>query len=356
MPKTTFKAVRVNAVEGKPNADRERIKIYTAEVPASVLAQFTVEQALDVEGGFQRPLDMSRARKIGRLMGGDKKKDEDPRPNVHNGLLAYAYPDEVQWAPRSGILTIKKPLHFIDGQHRGAGAQFAVGFGKVDDYTEGVRIVLNTSGAERATWFSRINLEARKVSPGTTLLDVAQMEGVFARRKSWIARETMGLATDAPFVSETGKRLISWRTRDGGVIKAYSMYKAVNFVLTPELNQEGSEIEAEAEAYARHAFGVFAGLYADWGKVDDKDNLVKAQCYEFTLMCAFAQLYAAVQRSHKRAKAETIDQIVRDAWLKANLHEGLPEGTGSGERAASALASYVAGVAQLGITVEVAAA
>lgn len=341
MPK--FKQIKVRAVEGQPNADNDRLKFYTAEIPASAVATFEVDRALDVEGGFQRPLDQARARKIGQLM----MKDE---PHVHGGLLAYPNnPNDVSYSPSTGRLTIRRPLKLLDGQTRAGGAAWATEKGK-GDYTETVRIVVGSELSERVRWYLISNMTARKVQPTNVLLNIATMTGTQNNRKSWIARNMVALATDAPFTLQRNgmfTRIVSFGPRDGGRMSAYTLYKAINFMLPDDLNKEGAATEKKALAYAREAFRLYASMYDDWGQLDEDGKLIHIDAYEFTMLAAFARFYKAVRVSG----AEHANDTVRHAWLKAGFDKGIPEGSGSGERAAIALASYAAGEANLRVNV-----
>lgn len=349
MPK--FKQIKVRAVEGQPNADGDRLKFYTAEIPASAVATFEVDRALDVEGGFQRPLDMARAKRIGQLMGGDKRKERLPDAHVHGGLLAY--PDEpgaVSYSPSTGKLTIRKPLKLLDGQTRAGGAAWAADNGMVSDYTETVRIVVGSTLSERVKWYLISNMTARKVQPTNVLLNIATMSGTQNNRKSWIARTMIAMATDAPFTLQrngTFTRIVSFGPRDGGRMSAYTLYKAINFMLPDDLNKEGAATEKKALAYVREAFRLYASMYDDWGQLDEDVKLRHIDAYEFTMLAAFARFYKAV----KTSDVANPNEVIRNAWVKAGFDKGIPEGSGSGERAAIALASYAAGEANLRVNV-----
>jgi hypothetical protein len=60
-------------------------------------------------------------------------------------------------------------------------------------------------------------------------------------------------------------------------------------------------------------------------------------------MSAFARFYKDVMASG----VATPHDVVRKTWIKNKLDTGLPEGTGSGERAARDLAMYLAGDANI---------
>lgn len=342
-----FRMKKLPAVVGTPNAARDRLRIYTVEAPADVVAHFESERALDVEGGFQRPLDTARARKIGILLSGDEKKDRDPEPHVHGGLLCYTLEDdEVSYSPSTKVLTIRKPLHFIDGQTRGAGSVYAIEQGKVKDYTENLRIVVGSTLVERVRWYLIANMQARKSPPQNVLLNVATLSGTQQNRKSWIARVMATASTQAPFTlqkrGEEIKRLVSFDRKDGGKISAYSLYKAINFMLPDDLNKEGESTEDKAYKAALVAFKMYADIYSDvWGETDEDGKLKDQDCYGFTLMSAFGQFYKAVLSSGVEKPAD----VIRNTWAKAGFDKGLPEGSGSGERAAKSLAMYAQGEA-----------
>lgn len=338
---------RTTAVEGRANTDPDRIKVYTTELPAEVVARFVADQALTTEGGFQRPLDKSRASRIGRLMAGLKRTGEEPQAEIHNGLLAFAHPDEVE--VKGNRITLKAPLHWIDGQHRGAGAAVAVDKGLRPDYTESVRIVLGATHQELSTWYLRTNMEARKVPPSNQLINIADMTGVVNNRKSWVARITRQIASEPPFVLEDGT-IVSWVKRDGGLLSVYSLYKAINRLLPEKLNREGDKVEDDALKFARKAFVLYASLFENWGRRDN-GVLLRNDAYEFTMMLAFARLYQWADT----AKVGNINNVLKDAWRKAGLHEGLPRQSGSGERAAERLAHHVAELASIPKEVAVAA-
>lgn len=341
-----FTETNVRAVEGKINAGADRIKLYTAEIPAHIVATFYVEAASLTAGGFQRVLDESRAAKIGRLNGGDKVKHVQPPPNVHGGLLAYADADEVSFS--NGNLTIKKPLRLIDGQHRAGGARWAVKNGETYDWTETVRVVVGATKPEIAMWYLRCNLEARKVAPANIIQNVATMNGTVLRRKTWVARAVVALASQEPFADEKADaHLVSFSARDGGRIQAQTLYRAIDVLLPPELDREGPEIETKAVQYAWNAFDLYAKLFPDWGEVDDKGKLLDKVFYTFTSLVAYGRLYMAAYEEGK--KDEEIEAVMRKAWVDSGIFEQGMDGFGSGEKAATALASYAAGQAGISL-------
>lgn len=333
-----FEPITVNAIEGVANRDPDRIKLYTAEVPADVVADFYVEAAVSMEGGFQRALDSSRASKIGRLMGGDKQRKVEPTANVHGGLLAYADKDEVEWDNKKMTLTINKPLRLVDGQHRAGGAKWARENGVSHEYTETVRVVVGATKAELSMWYLRTNIEARKVAPANIILNVAAMQGVVLRRKSWIARVVVALASQEPFVVDD-KRLVSFTTRDGGRIAAQTLYRACDVLLPAALDQEGPDTETKAAQHAWRAFNIYSNVVGEaWGATDEDEKLIDHPAYSFTLLVAFARLYNAIYSDDK--KDEELEQIITDSFPLDDIPD-----VGSGEKAAASLASYAAGKA-----------
>lgn len=317
------------AVKGTPNADEDRLHIYTVEAPASAVAEFYVEPAMSVLEGFQRPLDEGRANAIGKLMTAQA-------PNIHGGLLAFAKEDEVTFERNK--LTIRKPLRLIDGQHRAAGAHWAIEHSEEEpQYTETVRIVVGAERAELAMWYLRANVEARKVSPANIITNVAAMSGQVLRRKSWVSRMVVALAGEEPFMIDNIS-LVNFGTHGAlGKISANTLYRAVDLVLPAALNSEG-EKEVEAIRYAHRAFTLYAELARVWGVRNPDGTYVNLDSYSFTMLVAFARLYRAADDG-----GVDFEDVVRKAWTESKLSEGMPSGVGSGERAAVAIASFAAG-------------
>lgn len=331
-----FTPITVKAVEGVANVDPERIKLYTAEVPATTVADFYVEPAANMAGGFQRILDSDRAAKIGKLMGGDKLRKIDPTPNVHGGLLAYGDMGDITYNSTTGMLIINNPLRLVDGQHRAGGARWARDNGKNSSYTETVRVVVGATKAELAMWYLRTNIEARKVAPANIILNVAAMQGVVLRRKSWVARIVVALTQQEPLLVGE-KRLVSFTPKDNGKIAAQTLYRCIDVLLPPPLNQEGPESEAKAAMFAWNAIDIYSRLVGqDWGLTDDDGLFLDNEAYSFTLMVAYGRLYSAVWDDAK--KIEEIEQILRDSFPIDEIPD-----VGSGEKAAVSLASYAAG-------------
>lgn len=321
--------ITIPAIKGKPNADEERLQIFTVELPAKATGEFYAEAATNIEGGFQRPLNVNRANKIGRLMTSEL-------PNIHSGLLAYAEPDQVEYDTRKHSLTIKEPLRFIDGQHRGAGAHYAAQHGT--DYTDSVRIIVGADRHELAMWYLRSNIEQRKVGPGNIITNVAGMQGVAMRRKSWVARMVVALAKQPPFtIDEGGDSLVSFGVGRGKVAAA-TLYRATDALLPPSLNVAGRE--TEAIRYVHKAWSLYSELVPNWGTVEGSD-FIALDAYLFTMMTGFARFYAL-------AKGD--EALVTKGWRDAGFAHGLPAELGSGERAATALAAFAAAKAGLDAT------
>lgn len=345
--------IKLAAVEGKMNADGDRIRIYTAEVPASIAAKFPASQFLGGgEGGFQRGLDVKRAEKIGRLMAGMKFEEGEPElpmPNVQGALLAYAHDEEITFD--NGILTIHKLPHFFDGQHRSAGDAWAMEHGAITDYTETVKFVVGPTHAEVVRWYLTTNIEAKKIPAPNAILNVANMEGVFLNRKSWIARLVRALIFEEPFL-EDDKRIVRLETGDGGMFSVFTLYKATNLMLPDELNQEGAEVEAQAVQFAHKAWSLYADLFGPaWGAIDKDGDFVDHDAYSSTMLLSFARLY----RAATQAKSKNVEDVIKKAWKKAGLARGLPtHSTSSGDAAAVSLAGFL--VAEAGLRPEALAA
>lgn len=339
-----FHTVSLPALVGKLNADNDRIKVYTVEAPASLVANFYALPALQVEGGFQRPLDPTRAEKIGRINGGDRDRELLPSPNLQGGLLAFGNEEDVQYVQSSSQLRIKKPLPLIDGQHRSAGDAWAVEHGMVTDYTETVKIVVGATHDELVTWYLRSNMEAKHVPAANVLVNAATMEGVVLSRKTWVARNVVKVATDEPFITESGLRIVRFEPRDSGRFTAFTLYKATNIMLPDRLNAEGAEIESEALDYTHKAWKLYADLFApNWG-LEHEGVISQHDAYTSTMLLAYARLYHAAEVQNVR----DIEAIVRKAWKKTGLARGLPtHSTSSGDAAAVSLAGFLAAEAGL---------
>lgn len=337
-------------VPGVSNAEAERINVISVELPSKAVADFYTETAGVVVGGFQRPLDPNRARAIGVLMGGDKAKNIKPVPNMHGGILAYADEDEIEIKTQGGRrVTILKPLRIIDGQHRAAGATWAAEHGEAADYTESVRIVTGASHAEVVTWYLRANVESRKVSPDNIIQNAAGMSGTSYGRKSWVARHTVGLATEEPFLTTVGWPLVKFGRDPYGKITAQSIYRAVDIMLPERLNKEGAA-EPEAYQYGHRVLNFYASLFPDWGALNDSEKAFQTQdAYSFTMLVAFSRLWVMASDSAD-GDIEKAEGLVREAFDKAELFKGLPPNIGSGERAAVAVAAFAAGAG--GITLD----
>lgn len=318
---------------GHPNAEDERVRFYTAELPASVCAQFTVERAIASVDGFQRAMDPRRARQIGELQMGE-------RPHIQGGLLAYATEDQVEINSRGQArITILEPLHWLDGQHRGGGDRYAVAHGK-DDYTETVRIVVGATREELVRAYLLCNVEARKTTPGNIIANVARMTGVQQRRKSWVCRIVTALAAAEPFVVQD-ESLVNFGSDRSKPIQAAVLYKAVDLLLPDPMNKEGP-MELEAVQYAHEALSLYSDLFGErWGALDEQDRFKAGDQYTFTMMVSFARLWAAT---------EGHEELIRKAWSLAHLTEGLPQSVGTGESAAKAIAALAAG--SVGVTLE----
>lgn len=335
------------------NADGDRIRIYTAEVPASIAAQFPSSAFLGTEGGFQRGLDTKRAEKIGRLMAGVKPSEDDegemPEPNVQGALLAYAHEGEITF--EDGHLTIHKMPHLFDGQHRSAGDAWAMEHGISTDYTETVKFAVGPTHEEVVRWYLTTNIEAKKIPATNAILNVAAMEGVYLNRKSWIARLVRALVFEEPFI-EDDKRIVRLETGDGGMFSVFTIYKATNLMLPDELNAEGAEVEAKAVQYAHKAWSLYADLFGPaWGALDKDGAFVKHDAYSSTMLLSFARLYRAAHQ----ANAKDVEATIRKAWKKAGLARGLPtHSTSSGDAAAVSLAGFL--VAEAGLRPEALAA
>lgn len=321
--------LKVPCVIGRINAGADRITVVSAEIPAEACAQFYVEQALVNFEGFQRAMDTRRAEQIGKLQAAEI-------PHFQPGLAAYGEAEEVTLTTRGPhpMLTIHKPLKWLDGQHRGGGDRYAVAAGR-GDYTESVRIEIGGTPTERIGWYLTANMSARKTGPGNVLLNISRMQGTQRGKKSWIARLVRELATEEPFVvGETP--LINWGTgeRVKAPIQAGTLYRAIDLMLPEALNTEGSE--AEAIQYAHKAWSFYADMFGDrWGALNEEGTKFRPlDAYAFTMLVAFARLYAAT---------EGHEDLVRKAFDLAHLTEGIPSSVGSGERAASSLAALAAG-------------
>lgn len=320
--------LKVPCVVGRLNAGDERITVVSAEIPAEACAQFYVEQALVNFEGFQRAMDNRRAEQIGKLQVGEQ-------PHFQPGLAAYGEPGEVEVSTRGRpMLTIHKPLKWLDGQHRGGGDRYAVAQGK-GDYTESVRIEIGGTPTERIGWYLTANMSARKTGPGNVLLNISRMAGVQRGKKSWIARLVRELSTEEPFVAD-GVPLINWGTGDRvkAPIQAGTLYRAIDLMLPESLNTESTEVDAIQ--YAHKAWTFYASMFGDrWGALtEDGTKFLPLDAYSFTMLVAFARLYAAT---------EGHEDLVRKAFDLAHLTEGIPSSVGSGERAASSLAALAAG-------------
>lgn len=322
--------LKIPCVIGKINAEGERITVVSAEIPAEATAQFYVEQAMVNFEGFQRPMDNRRAEQIGKL-----QVSEDP--HLHGGLLAYADPDDIELVTRGRpMLTIKKPLKWLDGQHRGGGDRYAVAHGGAD-YTQSVRIEIGGTPQERIGWYLTANMSARKTGPGNVLLNVSRMTGMQRGKKSWIARIVRELSTAEPFVPEDGPPLVNWGTGDRvrAPIQAGALYRATDLLLPEALNKEGVA-EVSAIAYAHKAWDFYSTLFGErWGAMDESGvRFLPLDAYSFTMLVAFARLYAAT---------EGHEDLVAKAFELSHLSEGIPTSVGSGEKAASNIAALAAG-------------
>lgn len=347
-PDNTF-PVTLDCVRGNPNAGDDTITLYTVEVPAAYVAQFVVESAHALAQGFQRPLDTARATRIGRLMGGDKYKGVVPEPNIHGGLLAWAEPKEIEFSNEGGHsrLTLKGPLRIVDGQHRAAGARWAVENGLTSDYTESVRIIVGATREQLIGWYLLTNIEARKTPPANVIANVAKMHGVYERRKSWVCRLVMALATNEPFVvDEAG--LVGFVPEDAGVIAPQSLYTAVELMLPPELNREGTDVELEAARYVQQAFAAYAEAFVDWGERGEDGKWVRKDAYSFTMLTAYARVFAAIAQDEDDEDARA--QRVQSALASSGVLGGVPSNFGSGARASVALASFIAGHADIALS------
>lgn len=332
-------------VEGTPNADRERIKLYTLELPASVVGTFGVDPAFSIEGGaniggFQRNLDERRATRIGKLMGGTP--EEPPLPNIHGGLLAYAAPEDIEVSSDAYEVTLKRPLKLIDGQHRAAGAAWAAENGVVTDYTETVKVVVGASPYELSMWYLRTNIEARRVAPANIIVNVASMQGVVLKRKSWVARIAILLSSQEPFVID-GQRLVNFTPKDGGRISINTLYKVVDTLLPESLNKEGGQVEEQAFYHAQNALRLYAAtLHEVWGQTEEDGTFKPSDAYGFTMLVAFARLHAALMEGNKD-EAGIRANVYRAFDGGGLIHGTLPATFGSGERASTSLAAYMAG-------------
>lgn len=322
--------LKIPCVVGQLNAGNDRITVVSAEIPAEATAQFYVEQALVNFEGFQRSMDARRASQIGKLQASEV-------PHLHGGLLAYAEPEDIELNTRGRpMLTIKRPLRWLDGQHRGGGDRYAVSAGKAD-YTQSVRIEIGGTKRERINWYLTANMSARKTGPGNVLLNISQMEGIQRGKKSWVARLVRTLSTEEPFVVEDIP-LVNWGTGDRvrAPIQAGALYRATDLMLPDHLNKEGPEVEAEAIAYTHKAWTFYADRFGDrWGKLnEDETRFTPMDAYGFTMLVAFARLYDATGGD---------EALVAKAFELAHLTEGIPSSVGSGERAASNIAALAAG-------------
>lgn len=345
-PDFTF-PVTLDCVRGNPNAGDDAITLYTCEIPAAYVAQFIVEPARAIEGGFQRPLDTTRATRIGRLMGGDKFKGMMPEANIHGGLLAWAEPKEIEFTNEGGHsrITLKRPLRIVDGQHRAAGARWAVENGLTSDYTESVRIIVGATREQLIGWYLLTNIEARKTPPANVIANVAKMHGVYERRKSWVCRIVMALAENAPFMVED-EPLVGFVPDDNGIVAPQSLYTAVELMLPPELNREGADVERDAALYAQQAFEAYAEAFVDWGERDtDTGKWVRKDAYSFTMLTAYARVYAALALDDDDADSRA--QRAQSALAASGVLGGMPSNFGSGARASVALASFIAGHADI---------
>ena len=253
------------------------------------------------------------------------------------GFAADAYVSDcsdVSYSETTRMLVIRRPLTLIDGQPRAGGDAWAQDHGIVKDYTESVSVVVGATHEELVRWYLITNMTGHKVPPQNVLLNIATLEGVHNNRKSWAARTMVNLSTQSSFTmqdDETFHRLVSFQRGDDGQISAYTLYKAINFMLPDDLNKEGPEVEKKALAYCRQAFKLYASIYEDvWGRVGEDGKLLHHDCYEFTLMVAFARFYKAARAHNAKDAAD----LVRRTWTNCRYDRGLPEGTGSGERAA----------------------